>query len=238
MCGVVSARLRTASVSRISAAAARQAAFDAERAVRDTLSALEELQDALKEARQALEDFIERPEISNSLSRCADRLHEAHGALKLTEVEGGALLADEMEQVAHFLLKNPTDSRRRTEGLDALTRSMVQLPIYIERLLGGGRDIALVLLTMLNDLRAARGEPLLSEGTLLLLNLSPSRSDTTMARPGAGAEDPVTVARRLRPKFQLALLGWIKGGNSKPHLETLSKVWPELSGIEPEMAPP
>jgi chemosensory pili system protein ChpA (sensor histidine kinase/response regulator) len=32
------------------------------------------------------------------------------------------------------------------------------------------------------------------------------------------------VAKRLRPKFQLALLGWIKGGDSKRHLNTLSKV--------------
>ena len=101
---------------------------------------------------------------------------------------------------------------------------MMQLPIYIESLLGGGRDIALVLLPMLNDLRAARGEPLLSEGTLLLLNLAPSRSeDRRRQREGSG-EDPVLVAQRLRPKFQLALLGWIKGGDNKRHLETLAKV--------------
>ena len=32
------------------------------------------------------------------------------------------------------------------------------------------------------------------------------------------------MARRLRPKFQLALLGWIKGGDNERHLETLARV--------------
>jgi chemosensory pili system protein ChpA (sensor histidine kinase/response regulator) len=133
------------------------------------------------------------------------------------------LLAEEMELASKYLAAL-RPGKGREDGLDALTRSMVQLPSYIERLLGGGRDIALVLLPMLNDLRAARGEPLLSEGTLLLLNLSPSRSQAAMAKPEADGQDPITVARRLRPKFQLALLGWIQGGDTRLHLETLSKV--------------
>jgi len=77
---------------------------------------------------------------------------------------------------------------------------------------------------MLNDLRAARGEPLLSEGTLLLLNLSPSRATKAAEKREGSGEDPVVVATRLRPKFQLALLGWIKGGDNQRHIETLSSV--------------
>ena len=46
-------------------------------------------------------------------------------------------------------------------------RAMVQLPGYLDRVLAGGRDLALVLLPLLNDMRAVRGSPLLSEGTLL-----------------------------------------------------------------------
>ena len=113
----------------------------------------------------------------------------------MTETYGAALLVEEMELACDYL-SALRSGKGREDGLDALTRSMVQLPVYIERLLGGGRDIALVLLPMLNDLRAARGEPLLSEGTLLLLNLSPSRSEKERAprgqrrRSGAGREAP------------------------------------------------
>jgi len=190
----------------------------------------EELGTTLQEGRQALEDYIERPENSVSLSRCADRLHQAHGALKLTEVEGGALLAEEMELVARALLKDPTNARRRSEGLDALTRAMVQLPAYMERVISGGADIPLVLLPLLNDLRAARGQPLLSENTLLLLNLPADRGVLSVRgrdRP-EGAETLSQMARRLRARYQSALLGWIRGDRPDSSLATMADVMDTL----------
>jgi chemosensory pili system protein ChpA (sensor histidine kinase/response regulator) len=196
----------------------------------------EELATTLQEARQALEDFIERPENSNSLARCADRLHQAHGALKLTEVEGGALLADEMEQVALCLLKDPTDARRRSEGLDALTRSMVQLPAYMERVISGGADIPLVLLPLLNDLRAARGQPLLSENTLVLLNLPADRAfagTRKRARPES-RESMRQLARSQRIRYQTALLGWIRGQNPDSSLAAMADVMDALEQASSE----
>ncbi len=181
-----------------------------------------ELMETIRNAHLALEDCVDGRGGTTALKRAGELLHQAWGALHITETYGAALLVEEMELGCAYLAKL-SSGKGREDGLDALTRSMVQLPIYIERLLGGGRDIALVLLPMLNDLRAARGEPLLSEGTLLLLNLSPSRTENKTERKGSG-EDPVLVARRLRPKFQLALLGWIKGGDAARHLETLARV--------------
>ncbi len=196
-----------------------------------TISALsiisDELMETIRNAHLALEDCVDGRGGSAALVRAGELLHQVRGALQITETYGAALLAEEMELGCKYLAALRA-GKGREDGLDALTRSMVQLPIYIERLLGGGRDIALVLLPMLNDLRAARGEPLLSEGTLLLLNLSPSQAkQKTEKRDGSG-EDPVAVATRLRPKFQLALLGWIQGGNTKRHLETLAGVTQKL----------
>jgi chemosensory pili system protein ChpA (sensor histidine kinase/response regulator) len=183
----------------------------------------QELMETLRLAHLALEDAIEGRGGSNALARCSEQLHQACGVLRMTETYGAALLAEEMEHVCTYLSKLRA-GKGQEDGLDALTRGMVQLPIYIERLLGGGRDIALVLLPMLNDLRAARGKPLLSEGTLLLLNLAPSQRAETRDWRAETGEDPVPIATKLRPKFQLALLGWIQGGDSKRHLETLSSV--------------
>ncbi|MCK5325780.1 MAG: hypothetical protein KAJ57_07220, partial [Woeseiaceae bacterium] len=186
-----------------------------------------ELMETVRNAHLAIEDCVDGRGGSAALVRAGELLHQARGALQLAETYGAALLAEEMELACKYLASLRA-GKGREDGLDALTRSMVQLPAYIERLLAGGRDIALVLLPMLNDLRAARGEPLLSEGTLLLLNLSPSRGESAAARPKASGEDPVLVATRLRPKFQLALLGWIKGGNAQRHLDTLAKVMAAL----------
>jgi chemosensory pili system protein ChpA (sensor histidine kinase/response regulator) len=179
--------------------------------------------ESIRNAHLALEDCVDGRGGSAALVRCGQLLHQVGGALKITETYGAALLAEEMEGVCAYLATLRA-GKGREDGLDALTRAMVQLPIYIERLLGGGRDIALVLLPLLNDLRAARGQPLLSEGTLLLLNLSPQRKQEAADAHEASGEDPVLVARKLRPKFQLALLGWIQGGNNQRHLETLSSV--------------
>ena len=188
----------------------------------------DELMETIRNAHLALEDCVDGRGGAAALARAGELLHQVRGALQITETYGAALLAEEMELACRYL-SGLRAGKGREDGLDALTRSMVQLPTYIDRLIGGGRDIALVLLPMLNDLRAARGEPLLSEGTLLLLNLSPSQTARKAERREGSGEDPVAVATRLRPKFQLALLGWIKGGSTQRHLDTLKNVADELA---------
>ena len=161
-----------------------------------------ELMETIRNAHLALEDCVDGRGGTAALVRAGELLHQARGALRITETYGAALLVEEMELCCKFL-SNLRSGKGREDGLDALTRSMVQLPIYIERLLGGGRDIALVLLPMLNDLRAARGEPLLSEGTLLLLNLSPTRSKDKRSKR-KGKERALTGGMGFRNAFQAA----------------------------------
>ena len=191
-----------------------------------------ELTATLNEARAALETYAERTDQVAFLEKCADQLHLAHGVLRLVEVYGASLLAEEMEHATRYLLASGHDQKRQIEGLDALMRAMVQLPTYLERVLSGGRDLALVLLPLLNDLRSVRGSPLLSEGTLLLLNL---KSDQP-AQPQSehGGEAPLNVAqwaRRLRPRFQVGLLGYIRGERTVQNLEVLAKVAEKLERV-------
>jgi chemosensory pili system protein ChpA (sensor histidine kinase/response regulator) len=191
-----------------------------------------ELTATLNEARAALEAYAERSDQNIFLEKCADQLHLAHGVLRLVEVYGAALLAEEMEHVTRYILVAGSDQKRQVEGLDALMRAMVQLPTYLERVLSGGRDLALVLLPLLNDLRSVRGSPLLSEGTLLLLNLKSDQP--AQPQPQQGGEPPITVAqwaRRLRPRFQIGLLGYIRGERTVQNLEILAKVAEKLEQV-------
>jgi len=190
-----------------------------------------ELTATLNDARAALEAYAERPDQRVLLEKCADQLHSAHGVLRLVEVYGAALLAEEMEHVTRYLLSSGSDQKRQIDGLDALMRAMVQLPTYLERVLSGGRDLALVLLPLLNDLRSVRGSPLLSEGTLLLLNL---KSDQTAKPQLTQGEQSISVAqwaRRLRPRFQIGLLGYIRGERTVQNLEILAKVTEKLEQV-------
>jgi chemosensory pili system protein ChpA (sensor histidine kinase/response regulator) len=191
-----------------------------------------ELTTALNDARAALESYAEHPDQGASLEKCADLLHSSHGALRLVEVYGAALLAEEMEHVTRYLLGSNNDQKRHIDGLDALMRAMVQLPTYLERVLSGGRDLALVLLPLLNDLRSVRGSPLLSEGTLLLLNLKSDQPAQPQSQQQG--EQEITVvqwARRLRPRFQIGLLGYIRGERTVQNLEILQKVAEKLEQV-------
>lgn len=190
-----------------------------------------ELASELNEARASLEAFGEQQDNLALLRKCNEHLHAVHGALRVAEVYGAALLAEEMGQVANYLISNFNEKRHLAEGLDALMRAMVQLPTYLERVMSGGRDMALVLLPLLNDLRAVRGHALLSEGTLLLLNLSSDQQANPVAGPNEGALTVGQWSRKLRTRFQLGLLGWIKGERVDQNLEILSRTAEKLEHV-------
>ena len=187
---------------------------------------------ALADARTALETHVEQPSNGALLERCAFELHQVQGALRVLEIYGAALLAEEMEQVARYLISSREERKTQSESLDALMRAMVQLPGYLERVLAGGRDLALVLLPLLNDLRAVRGCSLLSEGTLLLLNLKSDRqAQPTSPAPGEAPLSPAQWARRLRSRFQAGLVGWIRGERLEQNLEILATVATRLEQV-------
>jgi chemosensory pili system protein ChpA (sensor histidine kinase/response regulator) len=176
----------------------------------------------LNEARLALEAYAERPEERGLLDRFAGHLHLGRGALRIAEVYGGSLLAEEMEHVAHYISAHASHGSIDTDGLDALMRAMEQLPAYLDRVASGGRDVPLALLPLLNDLRAVRGGALLSEGTLLMLNLHSDEPARPIATGPAG--ETSELAKRLRPRFQRALLGWIRGDNVEQQLGAMSEI--------------
>jgi chemosensory pili system protein ChpA (sensor histidine kinase/response regulator) len=182
-----------------------------------------EISTELNEARIALENFADRPDDRGALHRFAAHIHLARGALRLAEVYGGALLAEEMEFVARYVDAHSGEGRADADGLDALVHAMEQLPAYVERVATGARDLPLVLLPLLNDLRAVRGGALLSEGTLLLLNLR-SDEQPRPSSPNAGDREVAELAKRLRPRFQIALLGWIRGEQVPDNLHKMTDI--------------
>ena len=117
----------------------------------------EQIAATLDDAHTALEAFAEGDAGTKGLEKCAECLHSAYGALQITQIYGASLLAEEMEATCRFLADGKHPQQLVNEGVEALSRAIVQLPAYVERIMGGGRDIPLVLLPLLNDLRAARG---------------------------------------------------------------------------------
>jgi len=123
-----------------------------------------ELDETLRLAKAELEDYVEDPADVGRMRLCAGYLHQLQGTLRMVELYAPAMVAEEMEQVAQALHAGTTGDREA--ACAALLRGIVLLPDYLERLQGGHRDIPIVLLPLLNELRATRGEGGLSESVL------------------------------------------------------------------------
>ncbi|MEN5189250.1 Hpt domain-containing protein [Luteimonas sp. TWI596] len=120
-----------------------------------------ELDEVLRQARMELERFVEAPDDGTRLHHCATGLRQATGTLRMVELQAPALVVEEMERLVEALRRGEVGDR--DAAASALLRGLLLLPDYLERLQGGHRDIPIVLLPLLNDLRAARGISALHE---------------------------------------------------------------------------
>src|SRR5688572_6738413 len=128
-----------------------------------------ELDETLRLAQQEIEAYAEDPADAGRMRLCAEQLHQVHGTLRMVELYAPAMVAEEMERLAIALQHGKVADR--DEACAALMRGVVLLPDYLERLQGGHRDIPIVLLPLLNELRATRGEAGLNESVLFAPDL-------------------------------------------------------------------
>ncbi|MFG0413390.1 Hpt domain-containing protein [Pseudomonas sp. zjy_8] len=189
-----------------------------------------EIGETLKQARQALEAFVENPQDPTRMRFCLTYVHQVHGTLQMVEFYGAALLAEEMEQLAKALMEGRVANQG--EALEVLMQAILQLPVYLDRIQTARRDLPMVVLPLLNDLRAARGEKLLSETSLF----SPDMSVRLPALPEGGlarlrtAELPVLL-RKLRQMLQMALVGVIRNQDLATNLGYMARVFARLENL-------
>ncbi len=121
--------------------------------------------DCLGQARQALERFAGETDDRSILAFVVDNLHQVHGCLRMLELRGATRLAEELELLARALADGQVSPRG--DCLGPLFRGLEQLPSYLERLRGARHDLPLVMLPLLNQLRACRGVEPLAQGSLI-----------------------------------------------------------------------
>ena len=129
-----------------------------------------ELDETLRQARSEIEYFVEDPADASRMRFCAGYLHQVQGTLRMVELYAPAMVAEELELLADAVRDGAVPDR--DEACATLMRGTVLLPDYLERLQNGHRDIPIVLLPLLNDLRAARGAAGLNESVLFAPDLS------------------------------------------------------------------
>ncbi|MGD8851996.1 MAG: Hpt domain-containing protein [Gammaproteobacteria bacterium] len=186
-----------------------------------------ELDEALREARQSLEAHVETPDVVGQADVLVTRLHQVCGTLRMVELHGASMLAEEMERVARAIRDGSASPG--ADGCEVLMRAILQLPDYLDRLIAGQRDIALVLLPVLNDLRAVRGEKPLSEIAMFAPDVTAELPETAFEEQADG--DIQSESKALRHRFQRALVGWFRGQDLAGSLNTLTDVLNRLQAL-------
>ncbi len=182
-----------------------------------------EIDETLKQARTSLEVYVDNTDDETQLRFCINYLHQVNGTLQMVELYGASLVAEEMEVLAQELVEGKIGQRE--DAYEALMRGIIQLPDYLDRLQAGQRDMPIVLLPLLNDLRAARGAALLSENALFNPDLAvevPLGTPVDGAGPDTG--DMRQLARRLRHDYHLGLLGWFRDRDREASLQKIRDV--------------
>ena len=176
----------------------------------------DDLDDCLATIREGLEAFAEDLSVRDPLRSVQEELERLNLTFLTMEQEGAALLTDEMIAVGgHMLHNSKTDP---TESLSALTDAVIVLPSYLDRLQAGHKDLPILLLPTLNELRATYDESLLSEGTLFAPDLDVIIPELSGSEADAIAGNEFgSWARRVRSQYQSALLAWLQE-QSKDHL--------------------
>ncbi|MDY0007474.1 MAG: histidine kinase, partial [Spongiibacteraceae bacterium] len=188
-----------------------------------------EIGETLEQAGQALAAFRDNPEDLTRLRFCLTHLHQVSGTLKMVEFSDAALLAEEAERLAQNLLAGKLGKTYIEDALTTLASVIQQLPAYLDGMRRKRRLLPAALIPLLNDLRAVRSQPLISETPLFTPALPAAVSGTaTSTLPEAELLD---VARKLRQMYQIALLGLLKGEDERSQLNYLAKVFARMARL-------
>ncbi|WP_415761165.1 Hpt domain-containing protein [Pseudomonas sp. CP4] len=188
-----------------------------------------EIAETLKLAHQAIEAVLDDPQAFPGLDECLAYIHQVHGSLQMVEFYGAALLAEEMEHLVEALQHQRVP--HRDEALHLMLQALGQLPLYLDRVQSARRDLPLVVLPLINDLRSARGESLLAETSLFsppLPELAPLGDEALAALE---PPDVPNVLRKLRQMLQMALVGLLREQDDQTHLGYLAKVFSRLEAL-------
>ncbi len=181
-----------------------------------------ELDLVLEQSGKSLQAYVEDEDKTAYLDEVKDSLRQVVGTLQMVELYGASMLAEEMGSLTQALLNGKV--KNKDDAIEVLFRAILQLPDYLEHIQSGNRDVPIVLLPLLNDLRTSRDAPLLSEAVLFFPQFD------TVTAPGArivessGIDDAQVLAKRLRHTFQLGLLGLFRNQNVESSLNKLFSV--------------
>jgi chemosensory pili system protein ChpA (sensor histidine kinase/response regulator) len=181
-----------------------------------------EIERSLGRARQIIEARVDDEDESADLGKALVELKQIVGTSEMIQCVGINAVAREMCATLEALNAGWVADSQATGS--ALLGAVVQLLDYMDALSTGLPDQALIFQPVINELRVARGESLITEADLFASQLL--ASDALLPHPGplAGAAAATEAARRYQPVFQQALAVWLRDAGGREPVARLGKV--------------
>ncbi len=187
----------------------------------------EELFATMDEAELSLEHFIAERENGSLLQQAVESLQQVRGTLKLIELAGAELLAQEVLQQATDI---PAGAGNERDGqLSALSNALHVLRRYLEIVDAHRQEVPELLLPAINELRQAGAQPVLPESFFFSVRLDQTRPASSA--PQLSAEAWNAEVKRLRQMYQVGLLGFIREQNIAASLKLMSRAISRLDSL-------
>ena len=188
-----------------------------------------EIETSLDAAFSELEAFTKNNTDETKIRFCLGHLHQITGPFKILEYEGCIFLVEEMEALTQAIIDRKVSNIN--EACEILVQAIVKLPIYLRQILSNREDRPETLILLLNDLRAAQGQSLVSEGVLFSPDLSAFKN-LTKSQGAVGPNAPSSdMIKRLRQVYQLSLIKVIKEQGKAENYSNLKKVLQRMAEL-------
>lgn len=189
-----------------------------------------ELGSSLGRIGQLIESYLEDPQEKLPLQRALSETSQVRGTLLMIQCFGAAIVADEAHQVLRDLVAGNVE--RAEEAFESVLSAVLQLSDYLDVLSRGVTDSVLIFQPLINELRAARGAPVLGEADLFVRQTAQHRPQADLPDlSGRNAGAVLAAAKRFHPAFQAALLQWLKDEDVELNLRRLGKIAEQLHGL-------
>ncbi len=190
-----------------------------------------EVDGIISSARNQLQLYVQDEEDDSSLQEVTSYLTTIERTLQLIQVNGASILAREMGDVVDGLMDGSIT--RKEEAQESLSHGILKMSDYLEYVQAGNKDVPIVLLPLLNDLRAVREAPLLSEHFLFFPNFDDIEVPNVSASFGMSAQE---FAKKVRYGFQVGLVGLIQNDQIDVSATKICKVAIRLHQCSKELA--
>jgi hypothetical protein len=188
----------------------------------------EQIDESLSIAESNLEQYVEEPDNDSRLRTSIEQFSQIKGVFKLINLPGAAMLCEELEQLGQRIISRRQQNNERE--LATISGSIMLLMHYLEYVEVKKRALPVLLIPIINEVRALLGKSLITESVFFEINDNPARP----AKPGSNEPNRAEIeqtGRRLRHMYQVGMLGIFKHVNVATNAKLMARALQRLDSM-------